>query len=149
MTEITHRSRGVRKIRRACTHTPEPKEYVHLPRIGVDVRIPSTSFCGRKLSYLRYDRAKNIDRRSLSISTTMITSPDRNRRHMIVSALSLRSCRASRRWPPAALRNPSFACFSAAIVPAGCVGPNNQGTYLSTEITLDARCNNARRIRKA
>ena len=65
-------------------------------------RIPSTSLCGRKLYYLRYDRAKNTDPRSLSTSTTMITGPDRNRRHMMVSALSLPSRRAT-----GGLRRPS------------------------------------------
>ena len=38
-------------------------------------RIPSTSLCGRKLYYLRYDRAKNTDPRSLSTSTTTGSSP--------------------------------------------------------------------------
>ena len=65
-------------------------------------RIPSTSLCCRKLYYLRYDRAENTDPRSLSTSTTMITGPDRNRRHMIVSALSLPSRRAT-----GGLRRPS------------------------------------------
>ena len=88
-------------------------------------RIPSTSFCGRKLSYLQYDRAKNIGRRSLSTSTTMITGPDRNRRHRIVSALSLRSCQATGglRRPPAAVGKPSFACFSADSLPVGWAAP--------------------------
>ena len=58
-------------------------------------RIPSTSSCGRKLAYLRYDRSKNTDPRSLSTSTATITGPDRNRRHRIVSALSLWSRRAA------------------------------------------------------
>ena len=66
-------------------------------------RIPSTSFSGQKLSYLvRYDRSKNTDPRPLSTSTTTITGPDRNRRHMIVSALSLPSRRAT-----GGLRRPS------------------------------------------
>ena len=65
-------------------------------------RIPSTSSCGRKLSYLRYDRSKNTDPRSLSTSTATITGPDLNRRHRVVSALSLRSRRAA-----AGLRRPS------------------------------------------
>ena len=29
-TSITHRSRSIRKIRRACTHTPESKEYMYI-----------------------------------------------------------------------------------------------------------------------
>ena len=95
--------------------------------------IPSTSLCGRKLSLLRYDRAKNIDRRSLLSSTTMITSPDQNRHHRIVSALSL---------SPAAVGKPSFACFSAAIVTGRLCRP-----HLSTGITH--RSNNARRIGRA
>ena len=88
-------------------------------------RIPSTSFCGRKLSYLRYDRSKNTDLRSLSTSTATTTGPDRNRRHRIVSALSLRSSRAA-----GGLRRPSenraLLAFPRLSLAVGCVGPNNQ-----------------------
>ena len=93
-------------------------------------RIPSTSSCGRKLSYLRYDRSKNTDPRSLSTSTTMITGPDRNRRHRIVSALSLRSRRAA-----GGLRRPSesraLLAFPRLSLPVGCVGPTTND--LSTD----------------
>ena len=86
--------------------TEDPKTSAHIYRIRGIVpsasrwrrRIPSTSFGLPKLTWLRYDRPKNTDPRSLSTSTAMITGPDRNRRHRIVSALSalsLRSCRAA------------------------------------------------------
>ena len=77
-------------------------------------RIPSTSSCGRKLSYLRYDRSKNTDPRSLSTSTATITGPDRTRRHRIVSALSLPSRRAA-----GGLRQPSECRALLAFVAIG------------------------------
>ena len=93
-------------------------------------RIPSTSFSGRKLSYLRYDiRAKNTDPRSLSTSTTMITGPDRNRRHMIVSALSLRSRRAT-----GGRRKAELCLLFRGYRYRSVVWPNNP-TDLSTVIT--------------
>ena len=85
-------------------------------------RIPSTSSCGRKLSYLRYDRSKITDPRSLSTSTATITGPDRNRRHRIVSSLSLPSSRAA-----GGLRRPSesraLLAFPRLSLAVGCVGP--------------------------
>ena len=71
-------------------------------RLGVDVFLRHRYAVESSPSYLRYDRSKNTDLMSLSTSTTMITGPDRNRRHRIVSALSLRSRRAA-----AGLRRPS------------------------------------------
>ena len=63
--------------------------------------------------------------RPLPTSTTMITGPDRNRRHRIVSALSLRSRRAA-----GGLRRPSesraLLAFPRLSLAVGCVGPNNQ-----------------------
>ena len=80
--------------------TEDPKTSAHIYGIRGLVpsplrrrrRIPSTSFSLPKLTWLRYDRPKNRDPGSLSASATMITGPDRNRRHRIVYALSLRSC---------------------------------------------------------
>ena len=93
-------------------------------------RIPSTSSCGRKLSYLRYDRSKNTDPRSLSTSTATITGSDQNRRHRIVSALSLRS---DSRRAAGGLRRPSesraLLAFPRLSLPVGCVGPNNQRSF--------------------
>ena len=104
-------------------------------------RIPSTLLCGRKLYYLRYDRAKNTDPRSLSTSTTMITGPDRNHRHMIVSTLSLRSRRAT-----VGLRRPSesrsMLAFPRLSFPVGCVGLTTQPTFrprLRTDATAPRR----------
>ena len=116
--------------------TEDPKTSAHISGIRGIVpstsrrrrRIPSTSSCGRKLSYLRYDRSKNTDPRSLSTSTATITGPDRNRRHRIVSALSLRSRRAA-----GGLRRPSesraLLAFPRLSLPVGCVGPNNQRSF--------------------
>ena len=91
-------------------------------------RIPSTSLCGRKLSYLRYDRSKITDPRSLSTSTSMIMGPDRNPRHRIVSALSLRSRRAT-----GGLLQPSesraLLAFPQLSLPVGCVGPTTNISF--------------------
>ena len=104
-------------------------------------RIHSTSLCGRKLYYLRYDRAKNTDPRSLSTSTTMITGPDRNRHHRIGTALSLWSRRAA-----GGLRRPSesraMLAFPRLSFPVGCVGPTTQPTFrprLRTDATAPRR----------
>ena len=48
------------------------------------------------------DRERNIDPTPLPASETMITGPDRSRRHMIVSAMSRAPCRAA-----GGLRRPS------------------------------------------
>ena len=66
--------------------TEDPKTSAHISGIRGMGRAPSrrrrrilsTSSCGRKLSYLRYDRSKSTDPRSLSTSTATITGPDRN-----------------------------------------------------------------------
>ena len=116
--------------------TEDPKTSAHISGIRGMVRapsrrrrrIPSTSSCGRKLSYLRYDRSKNTDPRSLSTSTATMTGPDRNRRHRIVFALSLPSRRAA-----GGLRRPSesraLLAFPRLSYPVGCVGPNNQRSF--------------------
>ena len=122
-----------------CTRrgrTEDPKTSAHISgirRIGRSPsrqrrRIPSTSSCGRKLSYLRYDRSKNTDPRSLSTSTATITGPDLNRRHRVVSALSLPSRRAT-----GGLRRPSesraLLAFPRLSLAVSCVGPNNQRSF--------------------
>ena len=116
--------------------TEDPRTSAHISGIRGIVpspsrrrrRIPSTSSCGRKLSYLRYDRSKNTDPRSLSTSTATITGPDRNRRHRIVSALSLRSRRAA-----GGLRRPSesraLLAFPRLSLTVGWAGPNNQHIF--------------------
>ena len=95
-------------------------------------RIPSTSSCGRKLYYLRYERAKNTDPRSLSTSTTMITGPDRNRR------LSLWSRRAA-----GGLRRPSesraLLAFPRLSLAVSCVGPNNQRSLRERNSMMQCR----------
>ena len=58
----------------------------------------------------------------------MITGPDRNRHHRIISALSLLSCRAA-----GGLRRPSesqaLLAFPRLSLPAGCVGPTSQRPF--------------------
>ena len=91
--------------------------------------IPSTSLYSQKLSYLRYDRAKNIDRRSLLTSTTTITGPDQNRRHRIVSALSPH-CLCSHAEPPAvSSESRALLAFPRLSLPVGCVGPTTQQSF--------------------
>ena len=113
---------GVGKIRRHRHISPESEESCRPPRVGVDV------FLRHRLSYLRYDRSKNTDPRSLSTSTATITGPDRNRRHRIVSALSLQSRRAA-----GGLRRPSksraLLAFPRLSLPGGWAGPNNQRSF--------------------
>ena len=77
-----------------------------------------SNWVSKRHSYVLENKTRQP--RPLSNSTAMITVPDRNRRHMIVSALSLRSRRAT-----GGLRRPSesraLLAFPRLSLPVGCV----------------------------
>ena len=110
-------------------------------------RIPSTSLCGRKLSYLRYNRSENTQKHRPEVSFDLYddddgpgSEPPPQDRLRLVSVVT-----PSHRRSPAAVGKPSFFCFSAAIVTSRLCRPNNPAD-LSTEITH--RCNGAWKIRR-
>ena len=127
-----HRSGGVQTIRRACTHTPESEEYVHLPQIGVYV------FLRHRLvvesSPPGYDTIEQKHRPEVSFDlydddNGPGSEPPPQDRLRLVSAVT-----PSHRQSPAAVGKQSFACFSAAIVTGRLCRPNNPTTQRPSDL---------------